>query len=145
MAGSETDFFQTQEEREANLTAIYNYVREQRTQIHEYPDVLPLIESFESWYQGLGWYDKGLGIGATTDEARRRKAAINAALERKIPDDWVPADRPQTPPPEEKPLVPDVPLKWKIVAGVVGLATLGLVGARVTDSITNLKKAVSGR
>lgn len=140
MPGSETDLLLSYEDRQKNLDAIYNYVRESRTKIDQFPDALPIIQSFESWYQGLGWYDRAIDIGKTTDEARRRKAALNEVLERKIPDDWVPADRPQTPPPEEVPLVDQIPLQYKVAAVGVGVLGIGWLSARILEAVVKLRR-----
>jgi hypothetical protein len=83
----------------SELEAIYAYVRAQRPKTKAHPAALPLIESFESWYQGLGITDWAFDV-ETLNEAKRRRNAINAALEAVIAPDWVPADAPQVAPPK---------------------------------------------
>lgn len=121
------------------LNAIYEYVRSQRPRIAEYPGILPLIESFEGWYQGLEEASKrGIGVldpgiyrskitQSEVNEAKRRREEINKILGEHIPDSTIPADAPQTPP--DKP--PDPPLKQAIDTAVTIAIILGIVYAGI--------------
>lgn len=91
------------------INAIYDYVRDQRANVDKYPALLPLIQGFESWYQGLDASVNPGGIAqavshvvntADVNEAKRRRDDINTAMGEKIPDTVTPADGPQTPPPK---------------------------------------------
>ena len=84
---------------QGDLSAIYAWVKEQRPKTRKRPAALPLIESFESWYQGLGATD-WLFDTETLNEAKRRRNEIEKALGEVIAPDWVPADSPQTAPPK---------------------------------------------
>ncbi len=113
----------------SDLTAIYDYVRKQREFINQFPGLLALIQSFESWYQGLSWYDKSINLKETTFEAIRRRDAINALLGAQLPDDWIPADSPQTSPPAP-PKPPLIPAWVYITAGVASVAAVALTVAK---------------
>lgn len=76
------------------LTAIYDYIRGERRELGKYPTLLPVIQAFEKWAQGIDWITK-----SDLDEARRFKAQINDILKEHLPDTSIPADRPQTSPP----------------------------------------------
>jgi len=84
-----------------DLEAIYAYVRAQRPAAKGKPKALAIIVDFESWYQGLGLTDAALD-NETLKEAKRRRSALNDALGEKLPDDYVPVDAPQTPPPRDE-------------------------------------------
>lgn len=107
-----------------DLNAIYDYVRNQRPKIDKYPHLLPAIQSFESWFLGLGWYDKAIMIQDTYNEAVRRRIEINKIMGQAIPDNWVPHDAPQTAPPKKEESL--IPTSYKIaaVATVAGVTTL---------------------
>lgn len=106
-----------------DLEAIKTYVVNQRPKIHEYPGLLEAIQSFESWYQGLGWFDTHVMIEDTTNEAIRRRFAINAIMGSKIPDDWVPADGGFLTAPPKPPPPPLIPTSYKL-AGVITVAAI---------------------
>jgi hypothetical protein len=109
-----------------DLEAIKTYIVNQRKVIHQYPGLLEQIQSFESWYQGLGWYDIHIMIEDTTNEAIRRRFAINDILGQRIPDDWVPADGGfQTPPPKPPP-PPLIPTSYKFAAVITATAITSL-------------------
>ena len=117
-----------------NLEAIYEYVRNCRAEVPKFPTVLPLIQSFEGWYQTLELVtDTDLG------EAKRRKAAIDAVLGRKLPDNWIPADVPQTPP-NAPPPPGDTPLATAVKV-VAGLGALWLVVRLVEASERGTREA----
>ena len=86
------------------INGIYSYVRSQRVNTPKYVGLLTLIQNFESWYQGLEASTK-TGIVVHTvnandaNEARRQRDAINSLMGVHIPDNQIPADMPQTPPP----------------------------------------------
>ena len=106
--------------------AIYDYVRSQRQYVDKYRLLLPAIQSFESWYQGLSWYEKYVMTNNTFNEAVRRRDAINAIMNEKTPDTYVPADAAQTAPPEPtiaQSLV-DTPTKLAVAVGVGAIGLL---------------------
>jgi hypothetical protein len=113
------------------LVAIDKYVRELRPRIPEFPALKPLIESWEGWYGALDAIDLSpLKSSDTLGEAKRRRTAINNAMGAKLPDTWVPADGPQTPP--EAPhhdLDPFAALKS--IALVAGLVVAGYVALKL--------------
>ena len=107
------------------INAIYDYVRAQRINVNKYPSILPLIQSFEGWYQGLEESAKTGVIShvvnlADVNEAKRRRKQINDIMGQAIPDDVTPVDAPQTAP--DKP--PEAP---NYIAQAIG--AVALVGA----------------
>lgn len=120
------------------LDAIYDYIRNQRPRINEFPGLLQEIQSFESWYQGLGWYDRNIVSKEALDEAKRRRNKLNEVMKTKIPDTWVPADAPQTSPPKvPKPIIPT---QYKIgVAVGAGIAAVIAVAIGVRLGLKKLK------
>ena len=108
-----------------SINAIYDYVRAQRVNVPKYPSILPLIQSFEGWYQGLEESAKTGVIShvvnlADVNEAKRRRKQINDIMGQAIPDNVTPFDAPQTAP--DKP--PESP---NYIAQAIG--AVALVGA----------------
>jgi hypothetical protein len=136
-------FTMSPEDRRANLVAIYDYVRNARNKINEFPRALPIIESFESWYQGLGWYSLNVDIGATTDEARRRRHDLNKAMDSVTAPDKIPFDAPQTPPPAPEPvsIFPRTTLGTKVFVWSV----FGLAGLAFTAKSLSAAASIKGR
>jgi len=105
------------------INAIYDYVRAQRINTPKYPNLLPLIQSFEGWYQGL---EESTKVGVIThivnladvNEAKRRRNQINSVIGAQIPNDQIPADAPQTSP--DKP--PETPNYISQAIGAVAIA-----------------------
>jgi len=120
--------------------AIYEYVRNQRANINRYPLLLPAIQSFESWYQGLSWFEKYVMTNDTFNEAVRRRDAINAIMNQKTPDDYIPADAAQTAPPEptitQKLFDTPTRLALAVGAGAIGL----LVIANTVTAMTSPRR-----
>jgi hypothetical protein len=117
---------------DADLTAIYRYVEGRRPDLATHPQVQPLIDSFEAWYQGLSWYDVHVMINDTISEASRRRNEINAAFGDIIDPTVIPADRLVNKPgsggtlPGVKPVIPIIPPWFKYGAALVGAATIVL-------------------
>ncbi|MFZ1005935.1 MAG: hypothetical protein WAN65_03805 [Candidatus Sulfotelmatobacter sp.] len=118
------------------INAIYDYVRNQRSKIGQWPALLPQIQSFESWYQGLDQRANPGGVFGTimshtvnaddANEARRRRNAINAIIGQAIPADVTPADMPQTPPPVLPPEPNPMSIFEKaLIAGAIAVAVVG--------------------
>jgi len=116
------------------LDAIYQYVISQRPKVLQFPAALPLIQSFESWYQGLSWIAKNVMSNDTFDEAVRRRDALNKVIGEQLPDTWIPADAPQTSPPVPPP--PPLGIPWwgwalggvGVVAGLYALHEVRMIG-----------------
>lgn len=71
---------------EDNLKAVDTYVRETaRSKVDKFPNSLPLIEDYERWRQGLGWYDMNMIPNDTWNNARAKLGAINRAQESVLP------------------------------------------------------------
>lgn len=118
---------------DADLVAISDYVQNARRQIPNFPSIQGQIEDFERWYQGLTWYDVHIMINDTLAEARRRRDALNQAMNQVRPADWVPADKLGMTPGSSSllagpkpPLIPDIPMPYKIAAAVTGTAVVAL-------------------
>lgn len=85
------------------INGIYEYVRSRRDIAGNYPGALDVIQRFEAWYQGL---EESTKVGLIThtvnqadvNEAKRRREDLNTAIGQHIPDDYKPADVPQTSP-----------------------------------------------
>lgn len=96
------------------INAIAEYVQRQRRYAGNRPAALRLIESFEGWVGALDVAHRATWLphlinAEDAGEAKRRRNAINQAIGQSLPATWKPADRPQTPPDEPKPLLPDLP------------------------------------
>jgi hypothetical protein len=107
-----------------NINAIAAYVSAQRVNVPKYPAILPLIQDFEAWFGQLQESQEGI-LGhrvnaADENEAIRRRKAVNDAMGQKLPDDWTPADRPQTPAAP----APSDPTAAYITVGAVALGGL---------------------
>jgi hypothetical protein len=104
------------------INGIYDYVRAQRVNVPKYPAILPLISSFEGWYQGL---EESTKVGIIThivnladvNEAKRRRGQINDTMGQAIPSNQTPADAPQTAP--DKP--PETPNYLQQAIGAVAI------------------------
>lgn len=71
-----------------DLAAIDDYVRTQaRPKTIQYPDSLKLIEDYETWRQGLGWYDLNVVPNDTMNSAKAKRDAINKAQQNLTPAD----------------------------------------------------------
>lgn len=141
---------------DANLKAIADFVQRQRPYVHQYPKLLPAIQSFEKWYSSLGWFDVHVMINDTMKEAYRRRNEINEIMNMRLPEDWIPADldiqnkepsevRFRTQP--DRPKEPLIPTKYKmgvaVGAGVVG--AVALLGVAAKFSPMGIARAVSRR
>jgi hypothetical protein len=116
------------------INGIYGYVTSQRLGAADHPGALDIIQRFEAWYQGL---EESTKVGLIThvvnqtdvNEAKRRREDLNAALGQHLPDDYKPADAPQTPPKgpdyEQGRNPPDDPVTTALKIG--GLAAIGFV------------------
>jgi hypothetical protein len=78
---------------DADLTAISDYVENQRPLIPKFRGLQAKIEDYEHWLQGLGWVDIHVMINDTLAEAIRRKDEINVITGQSRPADVIPADR----------------------------------------------------
>lgn len=119
------------------INAIYEYVRNQRPRIGEYPGLLPLIADFEGWYQALeeAW-SKGINLGviatrhivsiSDVNEAKRRRDEINGIMGEHIPDTNIPHDAPQTPPgkPKDYGIEPEFSIGTALTYGSIALGGL---------------------
>lgn len=119
-----------------DLDAVLEYVQAQRSKIDKHPSLLPLIESFEKWFQVISWYERFIDTDETMQAARRRREKINDVLGEKIPDTWVPADSPAA--------VPSAALLSKLLSSIPNSMKVGLVlSAGVAGAImilTGLRK-----
>lgn len=71
---------------EEDLRAVDTYVRETaRSRVGEFPKSLPLVEDYERWRQGLGWYDIYMIPNDTWNNARAKLGAINRSQESTLP------------------------------------------------------------
>lgn len=107
------------------LNAIAEWVTLQRPLTDQYPAALPLIQSFEAWYgmlheqfdnesRILGQY---LGV-SETNEAKRRRDAIKAALHKETPQNWpVASASPDVAPEASSPI--ETGIKYGIAAAVL--------------------------
>ncbi len=119
----------TPNEAEAILTinAIYQWVSEQRPLTDTYPLALPLINDFDTWYGALEQrFDQEtiftlnrIGV-AESNEAKRRRDAIQAVTHNQLPDDSMGTKAPPGIPPEV-PGVGDLVVKGGILAVIAGV------------------------
>jgi len=119
------------------INAIYDYVRNQRPRVNEYPNLLPLIADFEGWYQALeeAW-SKGINLGviatrhivsiSDVNEAKRRRDEINGIMGEHIPDTNIPHDAPQTPPgkPKDYGIDPEFDMTGALTIAGIGIGAL---------------------
>lgn len=112
-----------------DLEAVFEYVKGKRPLTTKFPKALPIIQSFEQWYQELGWYARYVDTDETMQEARRRRGELNDILGEKLPDTWIPADSPQTVP--NAPPVPIIPTQYK-VAAAVGAGVVAVLALAIT-------------
>jgi len=119
-----------------DLEAVFEYMRGKRPLTEKFPKALPVIQSFEQWYQDLGWYARYVDTDETMQEARRRREELNDILGEKLPDTWVPADSPQAVPKAHP--TPIIPTQYKVAAAVgAGVVSVLLL-------LTAAKKYVPG-
>lgn len=64
----------------ADLAAIDDYVRTQaRSRVTQFPKSLPLVQDYETWRQGVGYFDMMVMVNDTMRTAKAKRDAINAA------------------------------------------------------------------
>jgi hypothetical protein len=107
----------------ADLQAIYVYVESKRPLIPQFPAIQTLIQSFETWYEGLGYWDLNIMANATLAEAIRRRDQINAATGDVLPASWIPADTGVAQPGAASGLAGQVPSAIPEVYKVAAIAT----------------------
>jgi hypothetical protein len=114
-----------------DLQAIYTYVESQRAQIPRFPAIAAKITDFESWYEGLGYWNLNIMANDTLAEAIRRRDEINTMTGNVLPADSIPADKLIAPQGAASglpgPVPPLIPPAYKTAAVVAGAATLVLV------------------
>ena len=114
----------------ADLQAIYTYVESKRPLIAQFPAIAAMIQSFETWYEGLGYWDLNIMANSTLAEAIRRRDQINAATGDVLPATWVPADTGIAAPGPGSglagPVPSTIPEVYKVAAIATGVGVLTL-------------------
>lgn len=80
-----------------DIDAITVYIQSTRPLISENAGLLgnPLketIEEYENWLGNLTWYGRYVDTDESFKNAKWYRDEINRILDRKLPDDWIPAD-----------------------------------------------------
>jgi hypothetical protein len=74
----------------SDLEAIDTYVRTQaRLKVKEYPKSLALVEDYERWRQGLGYWSLMIMVNDTMRAAKAKRDAINVAQGSAFPSDTI--------------------------------------------------------
>lgn len=72
-----------------DIEAINNYMIAQESRAGDYPDIIPLLRNWRSWYADLGWVDKMQD--STLADAKAKRDAVKRIYNEAPP--WVPADK----------------------------------------------------
>jgi len=72
-----------------DLQAIDDYVRTQaRPKTAQFPASLPKVTDYETWRQGLGWYDLNVVPNDTMNSAKAKRDAINVSQQNVLPSNY---------------------------------------------------------
>jgi hypothetical protein len=130
---------------EEDLAAIDRYVREEaRPKVKDFPQSLPVIEEYEKWAQGLGWYDRNVVPNDTMNAAKAKRNAINEAQQNVLPTDSVVEEGSYvaSPPDVTKEVGTQVSLKSVLItSGVLALVGTAVFGAYKLSPLSLAKRA----
>jgi hypothetical protein len=107
-----------------DIDAVNQFMKEQRVNIKDYPSLTKTLDSWDTWYAGLGWYDKTFNSSSWIRAKQYREEVEN------IYKTYIPI-QPGQPTVPKPPILPTVPVNTTQMIKIVAYGTGAIIGGLI--------------